>query len=108
MTPTMKTLARQLTDAELAAIKKDATGVAPLKEIVRRLLRHIEATKPALRACETAREAFVKIKKTLMTDASPPDFSGDVTEYRVSGNAMYHAINAARAALAELEKVRKP
>lgn len=85
MTPTLKTIAGQLTDAELTAIKKDPVGVAPLKEVIRRLLGHIEATKPVLRACETARGALRGVIR--VADRKTVEF------------------DAARVALAELEKV---
>lgn len=45
-------------------------------------------------------EALEKIESALRADRRQKTISGDTVEYHLDGQAMWHAINAARAALA--------
>lgn len=45
--------------------------------------------------------ALQKLEQALRKDARDKTISGDTVEYHLEGNAMYHAINSARKAIAK-------
>lgn len=106
----------KLTPAELLAeierrsvhVYRDGRHYVPLfVPSVGRKTDERAAVLSALRGVEAARVALSKIARVLKTDVREPDLSGDVTEYRIDGNAMYHALNAAREALAAISQEEK-